>query len=110
MAGWLDATIGESMLALYRSAVEIPRGWTSPVDDIHAPGLAIMPGADPWAQEGLGRRVATRAGAQIADLEGLGHWWMLEDPRLAAQVLESFWSAPSSPRSVARRTQRAGRH
>jgi hypothetical protein len=26
-------------------------------------------------------------------LEGLGHWWMVQDPRRAADVLEEFWSS-----------------
>jgi hypothetical protein len=25
----------------------------------------------------------------------LGHWWMLENPELAAGALDRFWAAPS---------------
>ena len=38
------------------------------------------------------RRVAERAGADIAVLDGLGHWWMVQDPRRGARVLTDFWS------------------
>jgi hypothetical protein len=39
------------------------------------------------------RRAAARAGAEVAVLDGLGHWWMVEDPHRAAQVLSGFWAA-----------------
>jgi hypothetical protein len=42
--------------------------------------------------EQLKRRAATRAGAQVAVLEGLNHWWMAEDPGRAAAMLNDFWS------------------
>jgi hypothetical protein len=29
-------------------------------------------------------------------LEGLGHWWMVQDPKRGAAVLEEFWSSLSS--------------
>ena len=37
-----------------------------------------------------GRR---KAGATVSVLEGIGHWWMLQDPAGAARVLDSFWSS-----------------
>jgi hypothetical protein len=39
------------------------------------------------------RRAAERAGARVVALEGLGHWWMVQDPRRAADVLEEFWAS-----------------
>ena len=39
------------------------------------------------------RRGAERAGAQVEILEGLAHWWMLQDPARGAQVLVEFWDA-----------------
>jgi pimeloyl-ACP methyl ester carboxylesterase len=97
LAGWFDATMGESMLALYRSAVEVPAAWTAPVDDIRTPGLAIVPSGDPWARQELVRRVAARAHAETIDLVGLGHWWMLEQPGRCAAALERFWSSSRLP-------------
>jgi len=32
-------------------------------------------------------------GAEVARLDGLGHWWMLHDPTKGAQILESFWDS-----------------
>jgi hypothetical protein len=39
------------------------------------------------------RRAAARAGAQLAVLEGLGHWWMVQDLARAARLLTDFWSS-----------------
>jgi pimeloyl-ACP methyl ester carboxylesterase len=39
------------------------------------------------------RRAAARAGARVEVLDGLGHWWMTQDPAVAARVLVDFWSA-----------------
>jgi len=29
----------------------------------------------------------------VETLEGIGHWWMLQDPARGAGVLEAFWSS-----------------
>ena len=41
------------------------------------------------------RRAAERAGARVAVLEGLGHWWMVQDPARGAAALTGFWAARS---------------
>jgi len=38
------------------------------------------------------RRAAARAGARVAVLDGLGHWWMTEDPARGAAALTEFWA------------------
>lgn len=58
------------------------------------PGLAVIATAD----EAVGtdeqrRRSAARAGARVAELDGLGHWWMTQDgARAGAAALDAFWS------------------
>ncbi len=39
------------------------------------------------------RRSAALAGARVEVLDGLGHWWMLQDPDRAAEVLGRFWDS-----------------
>jgi hypothetical protein len=29
----------------------------------------------------------------VAELAGLGHWWMLQEPALGAAILERFWAS-----------------
>jgi pimeloyl-ACP methyl ester carboxylesterase len=56
------------------------------------PGLAIVGTADRLVgSEEMRVRSATRAGARVARFEGVGHWWMVQDPGLAAATLTSFW-------------------
>jgi hypothetical protein len=57
------------------------------------PGLALVPTADPFATAAgaeLTRRSAARAGARITELDGLGHWWMLQDPKRGAEAISVF--------------------
>jgi pimeloyl-ACP methyl ester carboxylesterase len=83
-----------AVLALYRSV---------PADTLaergrDLPEAAARPGLVPVATEdltvgsvALRHRAAQRAGARAVDLDGIGHWWMLEDPARAARVLSDFW-------------------
>lgn len=93
MASWLDERMASSILALYRSAVPNPHADWGTDTPAHAPGLVLIPTADPFGDAALATEVATTLGARTAELEGLGHWWPLEDPAGAAETLRSFWSA-----------------
>lgn len=92
MAGWLDDTMGRAILALYRSAVDVGEEWTPAFRDVAAPGLAIVPPDDPFANVERAKAGVAHSGAQLAELPGLGHWWMLQDPGRAADVLTTFWA------------------
>jgi pimeloyl-ACP methyl ester carboxylesterase len=87
--------MGRAILAYYRSGAQpamadLGRGLS---DAAARPGLAIVGTADTLVGSVEMRvRSAARAGAQVARLEGLGHWWMAQDPALAAAALTSFWS------------------
>jgi pimeloyl-ACP methyl ester carboxylesterase len=54
--------------------------------------LVIIPSEDPFLSAASATRAAARAGAKTAALDGLGHWWMLQDPARAATVLREFWA------------------
>jgi hypothetical protein len=54
-----------------------------------------LPSDDPFLSASGARAGADRAGAKVADLAGLGHWWMLQDPARGAAVLGDFWSSVS---------------
>lgn len=82
-----------AILALYRSTAQPALGEIG--RDLPAaaarPGLAIIATED-HAVGSLDQRHrgAERAGAQVEVLEGLGHWWMLEDPTRGARGLSEF--------------------
>ncbi|MEO3870969.1 hypothetical protein ABGB18_19335 [Nonomuraea sp. B12E4] len=60
--------------------------------NVPVPGLALLPSQDPFLVVELGPAAAARAGAEVAHLPGLGHWWMLQDPAAGAAKLAEFWS------------------
>lgn len=38
------------------------------------------------------RRASARAGAETAELDGLGHWWFTQDPQRGAATINGFWA------------------
>jgi hypothetical protein len=77
-------------LQLYRSSTAIHEEWGPDLEGAAArPGLAII-AENELTERAWTERSAKRAGAQVAFLEGLGHWWLLEDPSRAAEVLQHF--------------------
>src|SRR5207237_770468 len=63
------------------------------VRDVPAPGLVLLPAEDPFLSAEGARSSAGGAGASVAELPGLGHWWMLQDPARGAKALEEFWAS-----------------
>lgn len=41
----------------------------------------------------MASEVADMLGAQVERLEGLGHWWPVQDPATAAEALKRFWAS-----------------
>lgn len=89
----LDQTMADCILTLYRSAIDVGKEWAPDFHDIAKPGRVIVASEDPFTNGDLGRASAKRAGATVAELDGLGHWWMLQDPARGAAVLEEFWAS-----------------
>jgi len=94
LAAALDDDMGEAILRLYRSATQPAMADAGRSLEAAAarPGLLILATEDEYmGSPALRRRAAGRAGARTEELEGLGHWWMTEDPERAADVLSRFW-------------------
>lgn len=90
--------MGRCILALYRSAAQpvLAQAGESLGSAATRPGLAISATEDHLVGSLESRRqTAEKAGARVVEMEGLGHWWMLQDPALAASVLTEFWSSLS---------------
>jgi pimeloyl-ACP methyl ester carboxylesterase len=89
----VDEAMGRCVLALYRSAAQPAMSeWGRDLGKARArPGLVIIATEDHYTGgEVLARRSAARAGAQVALLPGLGHWWMCQDPKAGAEALRTF--------------------
>lgn len=87
--------MGRAILAFYRSArhpVMADLGRNLPAAAAR-PGLAIIGTDDHFVgSPELRRRSAARAGARVEVFDGLGHWWMVQDPVRGARALGAFWA------------------
>jgi pimeloyl-ACP methyl ester carboxylesterase len=94
MAEGAGPDMGRCILALYRSApeAELRQAGERLGEAAARPGLAIVATEDHYVgTQDMARACAERVGAEIAVLEGLGHWWMTQDPARGAQALRAFW-------------------
>ncbi|MEV6879446.1 alpha/beta fold hydrolase [Amycolatopsis sp. NPDC051128] len=95
VAAGQDEAMGRAVLTLYRAAAEAGTlGLGLELERAAArPGLAILATEDHIVgTDEQRRRAAARAGARVAVLDGLGHWWMTEDPARGAAALTGFWA------------------
>lgn len=93
LASVADHRMGNAMLALYRSARQPAMSeWGHlPERARSTRGLFLHATEDPYVGAARGtKELARTMGAEVAELPGLGHWWMLDDPQAAARVLENW--------------------
>jgi pimeloyl-ACP methyl ester carboxylesterase len=91
-----DADMGRAILLLYRSAAQpaMAEAGRSLENAAARPGLSLLATEDPYiGHDDRRRRAADRAGARTEVLDGLGHWWMVEDPAQGAAALTRFWES-----------------
>ena len=96
MAAGAGAEMGRAILLLYRSARQpaIAQAGRDLEKAAARPGLSVLATEDHYVGSAVIRcRAAERAGARTEVLEGLGHWWMVQDPALSAAVLTRFWDS-----------------
>jgi pimeloyl-ACP methyl ester carboxylesterase len=95
LAAAQGAEMAHCILALYRSAAQpvmAELGRNLPAAAAR-PGLSILATEDSYVgTPAMRHRAAARAGARTEELEGLGHWWMLQDPKRAAGLLDQFFN------------------
>ena len=88
--------MGRCVLSLYRSAAQPAMARLGEQLGAAAarPGLVIIPTEDEYTGgEERARWSAERAKADVAVLQGLGHWWMIQDPAAGAAALQAYWSS-----------------
>ncbi|MFI7443223.1 alpha/beta fold hydrolase [Nonomuraea indica] len=97
LAKEVDAAHGHAMsaaiLALYRSAApNLHADWGAQITGpTTIPGLVIIPAADRMGDETRDLEMAEKLGAHVERLDGLTHYWMLQDPARGAAALQRFW-------------------
>ncbi|MEX0781233.1 MAG: alpha/beta hydrolase [Dehalococcoidia bacterium] len=100
VAAAVNEEMGRCILALYRSAAQPAMSEWGKNLELAAvnPGLVIIATEDHFVGgEVLARRQAERAGAQVAMLPGLHHWWMCQDPKAGAEALNAFFTTLDDP-------------
>jgi pimeloyl-ACP methyl ester carboxylesterase len=88
--------MARALLALYRSARHpaLAEAGRSLERAAARPGLCLLATEDHYVgSEEIRRRAAVRAGARTEVLDGLGHWWMVQDPERGAAALTRFWDS-----------------
>ena len=93
MSGFIDATMKDCILRLYRSAVHVGAEWQADVERVRRPALILWSRDDPYVEPRFAERLAQRVRGELVFFEGCGHWWPLERPAEAAAALERFWAA-----------------
>lgn len=91
-----DDAMGRCILSLYRSAAQpvMARFGEGLAAASARPGLVIIPTEDQYTGgEARAQWSAGLAKAKVAVLQGLGHWWMIQDPVAGAMALGEFWDA-----------------
>ena len=89
-----NVAMGDCILRLYRDAVQptMARLGRNLERAAARPGLSILAGDDHYAPDEQHRRASARAGAEVAVLDGLGHWWFTQDPERGAAAINRFWA------------------
>jgi pimeloyl-ACP methyl ester carboxylesterase len=90
-----DEVMSAAILALYRSAwPNFHADWGKEFEGpVGARGLVLVPTGDPMARPDQDRDVARQLGAEYGELDGLTHYWMLQDPERGAAALRRFWDS-----------------
>lgn len=90
----LDDATARCILSLYRSAAQPAMKELGARFRHAAPanGLVVIAENDHYAgTTSMHEEVASWAGAQVRHLSGVGHWWMIENPPRAADMLVAHW-------------------
>ena len=96
MAPHQGPEMGRAILLLYRSARQpaMAEAGRALENASARPGLSLLATEDQFVGTGdFRRRAADRAGARTEVLDGLGHWWMVQDPDRGAAALTGFWES-----------------
>jgi pimeloyl-ACP methyl ester carboxylesterase len=96
IAGAQGPEMGRAILSLYRSARQpaMAEAGRALENAAARPGLSLLATEDPYiGPDESRRRAADRARARTEVLDGLGHWWMVQDPARGAAALSRFWKA-----------------
>ena len=92
MIAAMDEVMGACILDLYRSALPNNHAtWGDDMASTSAPGLILHATDDAFSSARMSTGMAEVLGARCETLEGLAHFWAIQDPDAVAVVLRRFW-------------------
>jgi pimeloyl-ACP methyl ester carboxylesterase len=92
---WLTEHGKDSILKIYRSAVEIGAEWQPDLERLEVPAMVIWGRTDPYVPLEFGAALAQRMKGELVVLE-CGHWWPFERPAETAEALLGHWAAAAA--------------
>jgi pimeloyl-ACP methyl ester carboxylesterase len=92
---WTTPHGKQTILDLYRSAVDIGAEWQPDLEQVEVPALVIWGREDPYVPLAFGEALARRMKGDLVVLE-CGHWWPFERPAETAEALLAHWSDADS--------------
>jgi pimeloyl-ACP methyl ester carboxylesterase len=92
---WLNDYGKDTILKLYRSAIEIGEEWQPDLERQEVPAMVIWGRTDPYVPLRFGEALAERMHGELVVLE-CGHWWPFERPAETAAALLRHWSTAAA--------------
>ncbi|WP_315759802.1 alpha/beta fold hydrolase [Sphingomonas sp. Y38-1Y] len=93
MVARIDATMGECILRLYRSAIEVGREWQPDLAKVNAPGLVLHGADDQAVPIAFAEQLQADTRARKLIRLDCGHWFPVLRPDAVAAALEAHWAA-----------------
>ena len=92
-ATYIDDTMKDCILRLYRSAVNVGDEWEPGLAGITSPGLVLWGVSDTTSPVEFAERLARNTRARRILKFDAGHWFLLQRPTEVAQALQEHWEA-----------------
>ena len=87
----IDLTMGDCILRLYRSALEVGKEWQPDLNKVRAPGLVFWGANDETCPVEFADSLASDTDAERVLRLDAGHWTIVEHGAEIAKALESHW-------------------
>ena len=89
----IDQTMGDCILRLYRSALEVGKQWQPDLGKVQAPGLVFWGEDDTACPLAFADELASDTKASRVLKLDAGHWTIVERSAEVAQALEAHWAS-----------------
>lgn len=89
----IDQTMGDCVLRLYRSALEVGKQWQPDLGKVQAPGLVFWGEEDTACAVAFANELVSDTNARRVLKLNAGHWTIVERSAEVAQALENHWAS-----------------